>query len=105
MNRNFAQIVTKHTGTADCPKEGCMGLKCRMDMFDDAPVKLTPRRIAPIRTDSKLGPSGFLKASKMGDMDDMDDDDLFSDVEDTDVIMNDETDVVFDDEDNYFTLI
>ena len=99
MNRNFAQIVTKHTGTADCPKEGCMGLKCRMDLFDDAPVKLTPRRITPIRTDSKLGPSGFLKTSKMGDLDDIDDDDLFSDVEDTDVIINDDTDVVFDDED------
>ena len=100
MNRNFAQIVTKHTGTADCPKEGCKGLKCRMDLFDDAPVKLPPRRIAPIRTDSKLGPSGFLKASKMGDLDDIDDglDDEDED-EDTDVIINDDTDDLFDEDD------
>lgn len=61
------------------------------------------RKITPTKCEGKLGPSGFLKVTKMGDLDDIDDDviDLSQDVddEDTDVIINDETDVVYSDDD------
>ena len=61
------------------------------------------RKITPTKCEGKLSPSGFMKVSKMGDLDDIDDDviDLSQDVddEDTDVIINDETDVVFSDDD------